>query len=847
MRRREKRQVEEFIKTLHQAHDEVRKQIESNHIDLAQEILGECQNGTIQLGGLIEAEEGDACPVIPILEDYCELLYLIYDEIAQGKEIKANKIYKRLHKQLIYVENSVKADIKERLEIVFLPYKVSMWDSLESVWMAADADENCDAYVVPIPYYERNPDGSLGSYHYEGGEMPDYVPVIYYDNYSLEKRRPDIIYIHNPYDDYNYVTSIDPRYYSKELKKHTDTLVYIPYYSTSGGMSEAQMFCPAYYHADYIIIQAEKYRRFFDFALPDNKFKALGSPKFDRIIRICNNPPEPPDSWKEKLDGRKVYFYNTSINGMLGETEAFLKKMKYVFECFKGRDDICLLWRPHPLLESTMASMRLQEKQEYDELKRYFLKNNLGIYDDTSDIAATIAVCDAYIGDAATSVASLFGIAGKPVFILDNTIHSLPETDDWRGKIIAGFSVYGNAQWMITQGNKLYYSENKDFNYKFFCDLSNYAYGSYYLQVITIGEKHYVCPANARDILVINDGKIEKQLVLAGDFGQAGAFYDAFNWKGYIFLIPNNYPAIVKYDTEKDKVCYLDQNLDVFIKYVDGEKRIGGGCIYNGYLYLASPTNNQLLEIDVETCEERLISLDISHTCGCKVLIPNDKDLWLLPYDGHVITRWNTVTGEIQEYADYPEGLVCKHMMYGYQCSQLPFSIPAFCGEYVYFPPQWANMFVRLNKRTGEMSEWKPPMELPVRWENEYFLSREKSYFLRPSWECNENEYLLFSIFDRKLYFINMETEEFKEIPVKFSQEELKKHEPGFHENSEWLQYACEENAFNTLTDFVNGTLIGDAFDKERQLRAYCEIAANSDGTCGEKTHLFTRWEISGR
>ena len=145
------------------------------------------------------------------------------------------------------------------------------------------------------------------------------------------------------------------------------------------------------------------------------------------------------------------------------------------------------------------------------------------------------------------------------------------------------------------------------------------------------------------------------------------------------------------------------------------------------------------------------------------------------------------------------------------------------------------------------MSEWKPPMELPVRWENEYFLSREKSYFLRPSWECNENEYLLFSIFDRKLYFINMETEEFKEIPVKFSQEELKKHEPGFHENSEWLQYACEENAFNTLIDFVNGTLIGDAFDKERQLRAYCEIAANSDGTCGEKTHLFTRREISGR
>ena len=32
-----------------------------------------------------------------------------------------------------------------------------MWDSLESVWQAADADPDCDAYVVPIPYYDTPP------------------------------------------------------------------------------------------------------------------------------------------------------------------------------------------------------------------------------------------------------------------------------------------------------------------------------------------------------------------------------------------------------------------------------------------------------------------------------------------------------------------------------------------------------------------------------------------------------------------------------------------------------------------------------------------------------------------
>ena len=64
-----------------------------------------------------------------------------------------------------------------RIEAVFLPYKASMWDSLESVWKAADEDPDCDAYVIPIPYFDRNPDGSFGPMHDERLDYPDNVPV----------------------------------------------------------------------------------------------------------------------------------------------------------------------------------------------------------------------------------------------------------------------------------------------------------------------------------------------------------------------------------------------------------------------------------------------------------------------------------------------------------------------------------------------------------------------------------------------------------------------------------------------------------------------------------------------
>lgn len=839
MSRSFRKQTLTMVNLLEKANRTLKLSLGTKHIDEEGiiQLLSDCQETAITLGNELEMLYGEGTDCVHALEEYCESLYQLTQTLKNP--VKHREILKKLTRQVKQARKLIGSLVPDRLEIVFLPYKTAMWDSLESVWMAAKEDEACDVYVVPIPYYDRNPDGTFSSYHYEGEDFPEYVPVTHYENYDIQKRWPDAVYIHNPYDQYNYVTSVDPRFYSYELKKRTEKLIYIPYYSTSGGMSEAQATCSAYYQADYIIIQAEKYRKFFDPDLPAETLLPFGSPKFDRVIRICNNPPEPPEEWKEKLNRKKVYFYNTSLNGMLGDTRAFLKKMEYVFSCFRDRTDACLLWRPHPLFESSLDSMRADFRPAYDLLKNYFIKYDLGIYDKTPDITNTIAQCDAYIGDSATSITSLFGIAGKPLFILDNNIHSIPKDTDWKGQIIPGFTITGDDAWMITQGNKLYFSPADDYQYRYFCDLSDYASGFYYSQVITIGERHYACPANARDIVVISDGKIEKRVELELCIEQVGAFAGAIGCGKYLFLIPNNYPAIVRYDTESDEVRYFGSHLDIFIQMVNGEKKIGGSWISGEYLYLASPSDNQILLIHTETGEEQVISVGTSHSCGYAGIIPNATDLWLLPYHGSIITRWNPSNGEVREYTDFPDNLVCNHIIHGYECMEVPFGIPAFCGDYVYFPPQWANMFIRLNQVTGEMTEWKPPFELPEKPMNGYYPSLAKAYFLPLSGEHDEDEYHLFSVFDRKLYLINMKTEAYTEIPIEFDLHELTDNEPGFRENSEWLQYACEENAFNILPDFLDGTITGHAFDKAEQIRAFEKIAANNDGTCGEKTHQY--------
>ena len=55
------------------------------------------------------------------------------------------------------------------------------------------------------------------------------------------------------------------------------------------------------------------------------------------------------------------------------------------------------------------------------------------------------------------------------------------------------------------------------------------------------------------------------------------------------------------------------------------------------------------------------------------------------------------------------------------------------------------------------------------------------------------------------------------------------------------LKYACTENAFNSLVRFIDGTTVGNPFDKKKQLEAYKEIAVNSDGSCGRKIYEYIK------
>lgn len=806
----------------------------------ALEVLTDCQQSAVEVGNRIEKEEGEGTPTVSLLEEYCEKLYQLCMDWAtiHIREKELRTIRTLLNK----IKNSILYELSDsRREIVFLPYKASMWDSMESVWQAAQADEDTDVYVIPIPYYDKNPDGTLRQEHYEAELYSPDIPITDYREYDFEVHIPDAIFIHNPYDGMNLVTTVHPFFYSKNLRRYTNCLVYIPYYATAGGMSEGQALCPAYIYADYIVIQAEKYRQYFDERIPQEKFLAFGSPKFDSVIRKCQQLPKAPVGWDEKMTGRKVYFYNTSIGGMLGDTKNFLAKMKYVFDTFEGRNDTCLLWRPHPLLESTFLSMRKEYWTEYENLKNRFLEQQIGIYDTSPSIETAIAYSDAYVGDEGTSVTSLFGVVGKPLFILDNRIHHLPAEEDWKGLVYYIPSDDHRDEFAVIYGNKLYYSPNNDFHYKFYCDLSEYAGGNYYARAYQIQNTVYVLPQNAEHILVIDKNKNIRKIELEHECEQRGAFTGAFVYGENIFILPGKYSSLICFKTETEEITYVRDVGTFNYGTVNGVDTICGRAFYQGKLFFLHNTGAQLLILDLKTLQAEVLDTGLEQPY--MAMFPESEDdsiFWLLPFEGTVVVRWNYRTGEKREYDLFTEGLKSFYQRRMGECQERYFGSVAVTKEHkVIFAPMWANMYVSLDIQSGNVEKWASPFENHNVGENEYFPMWRAGMFIRD--REDDRRYQYWCARNCRIYDVNLITKEVKEQPLVFDLQEVEEHVPGFSVESQWMQYCCNENAFHTLEDFLNGTLPGSKFDREKQLKEFAKINASVDGRCGERVYQFVK------
>lgn len=314
-------------------------------------------------------------------------------------------------------------------KVVFMPYKASMWDSLESIWIAADKDERCEALVVPITYYELDNNQNTIKKVNERNLFPEYVNAVNDEEYDLENDRPDIIYIHNPYDNTNLVTRVDSRYYSWNLKKYCEKLVYVPYYKWVDGVSSTS-FKSAMYYADYTVQSSDDAVRRCIEASPEyakklgletieirnimeNKIINLGSPEVDKVVSLNN--VKLPYEWNGKVARSRVnVLYNTTLDEIF-ESRTF-DKVKETLAFFKENSEKAfVIWRPHPLMRQSLVSMLPYLVDEYDEIMSEFINSSYGVLDTNESMHYSMFWSDMCYGYKTSSLTELYKYTGKIV------------------------------------------------------------------------------------------------------------------------------------------------------------------------------------------------------------------------------------------------------------------------------------------------------------------------------------------------------------------------------------------------------------------------------------------------
>ncbi len=465
-----KKQIMELLDTLMEARETVQMVIGQHDDAGLMNVLADAQEAAVAVGNQLEeaAENGNADgdvtqETVSILEKYCELLWRVtQEEGAQERLLLVAEGWGLLEE----VQRNV-TRLSEQIPVVFMPYKASMWDCMESVWEAAREDPDCAPFVVPIPYYDTQ-EGKITATHYEGDQFPAYVRVTDYQNFPLEEIHPGAIFIHNPFDDYNKVTSVPPQFYSGELKKCTDRLIYIPYYVTGEAVYVTHRYIPPYDNMDFIVTQCENMIASYSAELPREKFLPFGSPVADRILKLENARPEIPESWKSQLKNGQDFgsdravMLNTSISLLMKEKDRFLDKIEYLFDVAKRSQGITLVWRPHPLLYASAQSLGEAYAARLGELERKFSQDKIGVLDKNPDVGVTVALCDAYLGETASSMIHMFGIAGKPRFYTNLMIPERKKNPGDTRYYVSAFCQTGEKEYYVLDRTGWIVEKNRD-------------------------------------------------------------------------------------------------------------------------------------------------------------------------------------------------------------------------------------------------------------------------------------------------------------------------------------------------------------------------------------------------
>ncbi len=241
-------------------------------LEQALDMLQMSQQLAVDLGTLLEQVQGEGCAIISVLERYCEALYMLYEALLSGDSETVVNACESMVEVQRQIDIQLERQVLQRKTVLFLPVLAKDWKGLDSLWQAAKKDAQSDVYVVPLPYYFKDYDGSPKEMLCDLEEYPKEICGLDYKLLTpeyLELLHPDVIILQNPYDGWNPVYAVPKLYHAEQMRRYTDKLVYVPPftvedYTKENGRAYSNMnyyvTMPGVVYADRVLVQSENMR-----------------------------------------------------------------------------------------------------------------------------------------------------------------------------------------------------------------------------------------------------------------------------------------------------------------------------------------------------------------------------------------------------------------------------------------------------------------------------------------------------------------------------------------------------------------------------------------------------------
>jgi phosphorylcholine metabolism protein LicD len=246
--------------------------------------VSDSQQLAAEYGTLVEQvkEEDRACTkkVVDALQAYCDALWNEYQAVNDGEEAES---LPESRNALELVGKSIKEQIMERREILFLPTGAGEWNALKKYYDSS-CDGNTDVFVVPMPVMKKSFMGEISmsddeiedSIHLD--RYPEGIEYTDWKTYDTALHCPDVVYTENPYDGANPCLTVPPDFYAENLRKYAGKVIYVPIGDTAEfGKEDVNdqynmkhyVAAPGVIYADEIHVQSENIKEQYIRVLSD--------------------------------------------------------------------------------------------------------------------------------------------------------------------------------------------------------------------------------------------------------------------------------------------------------------------------------------------------------------------------------------------------------------------------------------------------------------------------------------------------------------------------------------------------------------------------------------------------